>query len=163
MASPPNESRTLASYLDFDEDVDYGSDTDVPGDEGIASYCPVSEVRPLTSPNPIVERAETTAPVAQHHAKDLDEYIITKPLDEQHGLILHREERALRCAHTQTVNQNWIGYVFSTPDVEQRLHQTEDRSLSTWAIAREDLSPEDIAFRKVLHESYLEPFLTTQG
>ena len=34
MASPPNESRTLASYLDFDEDVDYGSDTNVPEDEG---------------------------------------------------------------------------------------------------------------------------------
>ena len=99
----------------------------------------------------------------QHHATDAGEYIITNPLDEQQELILQREKSALRRAHTQTVNQNWIGYVFSTPDVEQRLHQTEDRSLSTWAIAREDLSPEDIAFRKVLHESYLEPFLTTQG
>ena len=53
--------------------------------------------------------------------------------------------------------------MFSTPDVEQRLRQTEGRSLATWSIAPEALSPEDIAFRKALHERYLEPFLTTQG
>ena len=61
MASPPNESRTLSSYLDFDEDVDYGSDTSVPGDDGISSHSAVSEARPVTAPNPFVERGETTA------------------------------------------------------------------------------------------------------
>ena len=58
MASPPNESRNLASYLDFDEDVYYGSDTNVPGDEGISSHSFVTEARPLTAPNILVERGE---------------------------------------------------------------------------------------------------------
>ena len=53
--------------------------------------------------------------------------------------------------------------MFSTPDVEQRLRQTEGHSLSTWVIVPKDTLPEDIAFRKVLNERYLEPFLTTQG
>ena len=90
MLSPPNESRTLISYLDFDEDVDYGSDTSVPGDDGISSHSAVSEARPLTAPNPFVERGETTAPGVQHHTTDADENIITNPLDEQHELIFQR-------------------------------------------------------------------------
>ena len=53
--------------------------------------------------------------------------------------------------------------MFSTPDVEQCLRQTEGRSLATWAIALKATSPEDIPFRKILHERYIEPFLTTQG
>ena len=52
--------------------------------------------------------------------------------------------------------------MFSIPDVEERLRQTEGRSLSTWAIFPEATSPEDIVLRQVLHEMYLEPFLTTQ-
>ena len=52
--------------------------------------------------------------------------------------------------------------MFLTPDGEQRIRQTEGRSLSTWAIGPKATSPEDIAFRKVLNERYLEPFLTTQ-
>ena len=103
MASAPNESQTLSSYLDFDEDVDYGSDTSVPGDDGISSHSAVFEARPLTAPNPFVERGETTAPNpfvergettapgVQHHTTDADENIITNPLDEQHELILQRE------------------------------------------------------------------------
>ena len=163
MESPPNESRTVSSYLDFDEDVDNVSDTSVPGDDGISSHSAVSEARPLTAPNPFVERGETTAPGARYHTTDADENIITNPLDEKQELILQREEKARRRAHTQAVIQNRSGYVFSTPDVEQRLRQTEGRSLATWAIAPEATSPEDIAFRKALHKRYLEPFLTTQG
>ena len=83
MALPPNESRTLSSYLDFDEDVDYGSDTSVHGDDGISSHSAVPEARPLTASNPFVERGDITAPVAQHHTTDADENIITNPLDEQ--------------------------------------------------------------------------------
>ena len=52
--------------------------------------------------------------------------------------------------------------MFSTPDVEQRLRETEGRSLSTWSIGPEAMSPEVIALRKVLNERYLEPFMTTQ-
>ena len=53
--------------------------------------------------------------------------------------------------------------MFSTPDVEQRLRQTEGRSLSTWAIGPEATSPEDIVFHQDLHERYLEPLLTSHG
>ena len=157
MASPPHESRTLSSYLDFDEDVDYGSDTNVPGDDGISSHSAVSEARPLTAPNTFANRGGTTAPVAQHHTTGADENIITNPLDEQQELTRQREERALRRTHTQSVIQNRSGYVFSTPDVEQRFRQTEGRSLSTWAICPEATSPEDTALRKALNERYLEP------
>ena len=79
------------------------------------------------------------------------ELYITTPLDEQQELILQREESALRYAQTQRVIQNRIGYVSSTPDVEQRLRQMEGRSLSIWAIDPAVTSPEDIVFRQVLH------------
>ena len=101
--------------------------------------------------------------MAKHHTTGADENIITNPLDEQQELIRQREERALRRTHTQTVIQYRSGYVFSTPDVERRLRQTEGRSLSTWAIGPKATLPGDIALRKVLNERYLEPFLTTQG
>ncbi|CAI5712939.1 unnamed protein product [Hyaloperonospora brassicae] len=148
MALPPNESRSLSSYLDFDDDVDYGSDTSVHGDDGISSHSAVTEAHPHTASIPFVER---------------DENIITNPLDEQQQLIRQREERALRRPHTQAVIRNRSGYVFSTPGVEQRLRQTEGRSLSTWATGPEATSPEDIAFRKALNERYLDPAFTTQG
>ena len=125
MASPPNESRTLSSYLDFDEDVNCGSDTSVPGDDGISSHSAVSEAQPITVPNSFVERGKTTAPGAQHHTTYADENIITNPLDEQKELRFQREEKARRRAHTQAVIQNRSGYVFSTPDAMQRLLQTE--------------------------------------
>ena len=70
------------------------------------------------------------------------------PLDEKQELTRQREERALRRTHTQSVIQNRSGYVFSTPDVEQRLRQTEGRSLSTWAIGPEATSPEEVTLRK---------------
>ena len=81
----------------------------------------MQEASPHTAPNPFAERSETTALETQHHATDAGERIITNLLDEQQELILHREDRALRRTHTQTVIQNRSGYVFSTPDVEQRL------------------------------------------
>ena len=163
MISPPHESQTLSSYVDFDEDVDYGSKTNAHGDEGTLSSLPVPEVRPLTATNPFVKRGETTAPVAQHHATDTGERIITNLFDEQQELVLQQEESALRRAQTKRVIQNRFGYVFSIPDVEERLRQTECRSHSIWAIFPEATSPEDIAFRQVLHERYLEPFLITQN
>ena len=103
----------------------YDSVSSVPGDDGISSHSAVSEARPLTAPNPFVERGETTAPGSQHHTTDADENIITNPLDEQKELRFQREEKARRRAHTQAVIQNRSGYVFSTPDAMQRLLQTE--------------------------------------
>ena len=81
MTSPPHESTNLSSYLGIYEEVDYGSNTNVHGDEGTLSDPPVPEFRPLTAPNSFVERGETTAPVAQHHAADAGERIITNSLD----------------------------------------------------------------------------------
>ena len=83
MASPPHESPTLSPYLGLDEELDYGGDIDVLGDERTFSNPSVSEVRPLSAPNPFAERGETTAPMAQHLATDAGEHIITNPLDEQ--------------------------------------------------------------------------------
>ena len=76
IASPFHEYWTLSSYLDFDEEVDYGSATSVHEDEGTLINSPLTEERPFTAPIPFVERAETIAPVAQHHATDAGEHII---------------------------------------------------------------------------------------
>ena len=89
MASSPNESQTLFSYLEFDDDADYGSDTNVHGDERTLSHSPVPEVRPLSALNPLVKRNDTTAPETQHHTTDAGgNIIITNPIDEQQELIL---------------------------------------------------------------------------
>ena len=48
MASPLRKSPTISSYLGLDEEVDYGSDTDVHVDEGTLSNPPVPDVRPLS-------------------------------------------------------------------------------------------------------------------
>ena len=93
MASPPHESRTHSPYLDFDEEVNYGSDTNFHGYDGISCRSAVSNARPLTAPNSYVKRGETTAPRAQDHTTDSDENIITNPLDEQQELIFQREEK----------------------------------------------------------------------
>ena len=103
MASPPYESPTLSSFLGIDVEEDYGSDTDVRGEERTMYNSPVQEASPHTAPNPFAERSETTALETQHHATDAGEHIITNPLDEQQELIIQREERALRRTHTQTV------------------------------------------------------------
>ena len=60
-------------------------------------------------------------------------------------------------------HQNRFGYVFTSPDVKERLRQTKGRSLLTWAIALQATPTEDMSFRQVIHEKYLEPLLTTQG
>ena len=163
MVSPPHESPTLSYYFGINVEEDNGSDTDLLGEERTIPDSPVQEATPHTAPTPFAERGETTPLVAQHHATDAGECIITNPFDDQQELILQQEKRALRRTHTQTAIQNRSGYVFSTTDVEQRLRQTEGRSLATLVIGPKATSPEEIAFRKVLNERYLEPILTTQG
>ena len=51
MASPPPEAPTLSSYLGIDVEEDYGSDTDVLGEERTMSDSPVQETTPHTAPN----------------------------------------------------------------------------------------------------------------
>ena len=88
MASPPHESLTLYSYLGIDEEVDYGSDTNVPGEERKTSDSPVQEARPHTAPNPSAERGEANAPLAPHQTLIVGDAIITNPLDEQQQLAI---------------------------------------------------------------------------
>ena len=163
MASPPHESPTLSSYLGLDEELDCGSDTDVHGNKWTLSNLPVSEVRTLSATNPFVERGETTASMVQHHAADAGEHIVTNLLDEQQKLILQQEKTARGRAQNNKVINSHSGYVFSTPDVEERLRQMESRSLLTCSIRPEATSPEDMAFRQAQQERYFEPFMTTQG
>ena len=78
MASPPHESLTLNSYLGIDEEVDYGSDTNVPGEERTTSDSPVQEARPHTAPNTFAEHRDANAPLAPHQTPIVGDTIITK-------------------------------------------------------------------------------------
>ena len=82
MASPPHESSTLYSYLGIDEEVDYGSDTNVPGEERTTSDSPVQEARLHTAPIPFAEHGEANAPLSPHQTPLVGDAIITNPLDE---------------------------------------------------------------------------------
>ena len=64
MASPPHESSIFSSKLGIDMEEDYGSDTDVLGEESTMSDSPVPEATTHTAPNSLAECGETTAPVA---------------------------------------------------------------------------------------------------
>ena len=66
MALPPNESWTLSSYLDSDEEVDYVSDKNVHEDEVKSSHSLVPYEGPLSAPNPFIKRGDITAP-GEHH------------------------------------------------------------------------------------------------
>ena len=46
MALSHHEYQTLSSYLNLDEEVDYGSDTSVDEEEGIMTNTPMPEARP---------------------------------------------------------------------------------------------------------------------
>ena len=118
MPSPPREFPTLSSYLGLDEEVIFGSDTNVCSEEIKMSNPTVPEVRPLSAPNPFVKRREATATMAQHHETDAGEHLIIKQLDEQQVLILQRYDNVRRRAQTKKVTQNRSGYVSSIPDVE---------------------------------------------
>ena len=85
--------------------VENGGYTDVHGDEETLSNPAVPEVLPVTAPNPFIERGETKAPAAQHHAIDAGQKFIINPLDEQQDLILQLKESSLRHAHTQRALQ----------------------------------------------------------
>ena len=88
MSSPPHESSTLYSYIGIDGEVDYGSDTNVSGEERITSDSPEQEARPHTAPNPFAERGESNVPPAPHQTPIVGDANITNPLDEQHQLAI---------------------------------------------------------------------------
>ena len=90
MDLPPNESWNISSYIDFDEDVDYGSDINLHGDEETFYNPYVPNVRPLSALNPLVDRGKTNAPTAQNHATFAGEKIIYNPFEEQQELISRR-------------------------------------------------------------------------
>ena len=161
MASPPHESPTLSSYLGINVEEDYGSDTDVRGEERTMSNSPVQEASPHTAPNPFAERSETTALETQHHATDAGEHIITNPLDEQQELVIQQEESAQRRMQLAADLEGRRGYQFTPLDVEERIRQTTGRSLATWAIGAEPTSSDEVASRQALRERYLQPHVTT--
>ncbi|CAI5733685.1 unnamed protein product [Peronospora destructor] len=163
MASPPHESSTLSSYLGIDVEVDYGSDTDVHGEERTMSDSPVQEASPHTAPNPFAERGEATAPSAQHQTLIVGDAIITNPLDEQQQLAIQREESAQRRMQLAATLEGRRGYLFTPLNVEERIRQTTGRSLATWAIGAEPTSSDEVASRQALRERYLQPHLTTQS
>ena len=150
MASPSRESKTLHSYLDIEEEVDYGSDTSVQGDSGTMSDVAPAEVHPRTPLNPFTERSDAHAPMAQHPTNHPDDMIITNPLDEQQQMILHREESARRQTEMATALERRRDYVFTPLSVEERLRQVTGQTLATWVIGPEATSPEEIANRQVL-------------
>ena len=117
MASTPHEFPTLSSYLGLDEELDYGSDVDVHGDERTLSNPPVSEARPFSAPNSLVERIETIALMTRRHAINAGEHIITNPLEKQQALVLQQKETSRRRAHTKKSIQSHSDYVISAPDV----------------------------------------------
>ena len=91
MASPPHESRTLSSYIGFDEKVEYILNTNVRGEERTTSNPPVLEAKPHTTPRHFAERGEDNAPSAQHQTPDVGNASITDPLDEQQKLNIQQE------------------------------------------------------------------------
>ena len=164
MASPSRETPSLSTYLGLDEELDYGSDTEVQEEDErtFSNLPPVREVRSHPAPNPFVERGDTTAPLAPHQSFDADGNIITNPLDEQQQLVIQRDESARRRRQLAATLEGHRGYVFTPPSVEERIRQTTGRSLATWAIGAEPTTPDEVASRQVLREKYLEPHVMTQ-
>ena len=72
---------TLFSYLNLDDEVDYGSDTSVLEEEATLSSTPIPEARLHSAPNPFAERGDAIDPSAQHHTSDAGYATITNPLD----------------------------------------------------------------------------------
>ena len=60
LISSPHEFQTFSSYLDHDEEVDYGSDTTVHGEQRTMSNQPVPEVRPYSDLNRFVNVIKPT-------------------------------------------------------------------------------------------------------
>ena len=113
MASPPHKSSTLFSYLKINEEVNFGSDSNVPGEEKITSDSPVQEARPHTAPNPFAELGEANAPLALHQTPLVGDAIITNPLDEQQQLALRHEESAQRRMQLAATLEGRRGYLFT--------------------------------------------------
>ena len=91
MASSPHESSTLSSYLGIDVEVNYGSDTNVPGEDRTTLGSPVQEARPHSAPNSFAERGGANASLAPHQTSIVGDAIITNPLDEQQQLVIQHE------------------------------------------------------------------------
>lgn len=105
------------------------------------------------APNPFVERSDVNAPSAH----------MTNPLDEQLQLILSKKRSARCWSQASAVSKSHRDYVFTPPDVEERIRQTVGHSLSGCAIGQKATSSTDLASLQVLRERYLEPYLTTQS
>ena len=147
----------------MEDEVDFGSDTSVQGDEGTMSQSPVLEDKPLSAPNPFPTPSDVNAPLAQRGVSASDEAIITNPLDESQARVIQQEEHALRQAQIASKLRAHRDYVFTPPSVEERLRQVGDHSLVSWTIGPAASSPEEIANGQLFRERYLRPHFTTQS
>ena len=154
---------TLYSYLGIYEELDYGSDTNVPGEHSTTFDSPVQEARPHTAPNPFAEHRKANAPLVPHQTPLVGDAIITNPLDAQQQLALHHEESAQRRMQLAATLEGRRGYLFTPLGLEERIRQKTGHSQEMWAIGAEPSSSDDVASRQVLCERYSEPFSTTQS
>ena len=102
---------------------------------------PVQEATPRTAPNPLAERGNAGAPLAQHQTPHVGDAIITTPLDEQQRLVIQQEERAWRRTQLAATLEGRRGYVFTPPSVEERIRQTVARSMAMWVSGAETTVP----------------------
>ncbi|CCI11439.1 hypothetical protein ABG067_006881 [Albugo candida] len=100
------------------------------------------------APNPFVERSDVNAPSAH----------MTNPLDEQLQLILSKKRSARCWSQASAVSKSHRDYVFTPPDVEERIRQTVGHSLSGCAIGQKATSSTDLASLQVLREREADIF-----
>ena len=79
----PNKSMILTDLLGIEEkEVDYGSDTEVQGEEESKPRSSMCGDTPLTTPNPFPERGVVNALIPLRMTPDMGSTLITNSLDE---------------------------------------------------------------------------------
>ena len=162
MELPPHEAQTLSSYLEFDNKVDYGSDTSVWGQEGTMSNKSVPDAKPYTE---LIRTPNVAKPTRQWRSIIQRILRIPSALLARWALVSDHlaYKSVLHRSNAKRVLKRHCGYVFTTSDVEEHLRQTMGLSLPIFDIYSNATSFEDIAFRQKLQDRYLEPYFSTQG
>ena len=77
MSSPHDESPTLFSYINIDEEVNNGSNTSIHVEEGTFPITLVAETEFYLTSNPSAVRSKAKAPTAQSDTSDTEAAMIT--------------------------------------------------------------------------------------
>ena len=115
MTPPGHESKTLSDLLegDFEEMVDYESDTDFLGPDGSPLTTITGEDDSLRAPHPFPNSGAAVTLNALRASSELESTAtVTNPLDEEQQLIVDREESAKRRSKTAAKLQGQRQYVF---------------------------------------------------